>query len=127
MTRVVLTFSGQRCPTVNQVYGTMNRWQRAAAVKVWRELGHGHARIWMQRVYTRPTMPVTVTATPLQANRRHLTDCGAVLPAVKGVIDGCVDAGLLPSDGPDVVVRLIFEAPRVCDKDGLEVVIEGVS
>lgn len=40
-----------------------------------------------------------------------LPDTGACFPAVKAIIDGAVDAGLLPHDGPEVVRHLAFWSP----------------
>lgn len=44
--------------------------------------------------------------------RGRLADAGNHLPAVKAAIDGLVDAGVIPDDGPANVARLILNAPR---------------
>lgn len=71
-------------------------------------------------------VPVTVTATHLRKNRGAMPDTGAPILAVKAVIDGLVDAGVLPEDGPSVVRRLVFEAPEVVGFHGLRVVVREV-
>lgn len=43
---------------------------------------------------------------------RQLADTAACLPAVKAVIDGAVDAGLLTNDTPDIVRHVAFWAPQ---------------
>ena len=70
--------------------------------------------------------PVTVTVAHLRKTRASLPDLGAPFLAVKGVIDGLVDAGVIPSDGPDVVRRLTFEAPEVVGYHGLRVVVREI-
>ena len=63
--------------------------------------------------------PVIVVATPLHRNRRSVQDVGACGPAGKACVDGLVDAGLLPGDGPEWVTELRFRPPDVCGVDGL--------
>jgi hypothetical protein len=58
-------------------------------------------------------------ATPMMKNRAGLQDTGGCFPAVKAAIDGLVDAGLLPNDGPAVVKRLTFNAPVIGFRDAL--------
>lgn len=70
--------------------------------------------------------PVTVTATHLRRTRASLPDVGAPILAVKAVIDGLVDAGVLPDDGPAYVRRLTFDAPEVCGFHGLRIVVREV-
>lgn len=65
--------------------------------------------------------PVTVRVTHLRKNRAAMPDTGACILAVKAVIDGVVDAGVLPEDGPSVVRALKFYAPAVVGKHGLRV------
>lgn len=43
---------------------------------------------------------------------RRLPDTAACVPALKAVIDGAVDAGLLKHDGPEIVRHVAFWAPR---------------
>ena len=67
--------------------------------------------------------PVGARVTHLRKNRAAMPDVGACYFAVKAVIDGLVDAGVLPEDGPDVVQRLVFERPEIVGYHGLRVVI----
>jgi hypothetical protein len=48
--------------------------------------------------------------------RGPLPDTGACIPAVKAIVDGAVDAGLLLDDGPEIITRLTFHRP-ITDKD----------
>jgi hypothetical protein len=49
-------------------------------------------------------------------------DVGACYPAAKAAIDGLVDAGVIPDDGPQYVTRLTFDPPvlRSAAGDALE-------
>ena len=67
--------------------------------------------------------PVTVRVTHLRKTRASMPDVGAPILAVKAVIDGVVDAGVLGEDGPAVVARLTFLAPEVVGWHGLRVEI----
>jgi len=52
------------------------------------------------------TLTVTVTYPPL-ARRR---DASNLAPTVKGLLDGCVDAGLLPDDNDRIVIATTYQA-----------------
>jgi hypothetical protein len=67
--------------------------------------------------------PVTVTVVHLRPTRASMPDVGAPMLAAKAVIDGIVEARVLPSDGPDVVTRLTFETPEVVGHHGLRVIV----
>lgn len=67
--------------------------------------------------------PLDVTVEHLRKNRGSMPDTGAPILAVKAVIDGLVEAGLLPDDGPDVVRRLIFEPPVIVGYQGLRLTL----
>ena len=56
--------------------------------------------------HTRCTLTVTVTYPPL-ARRR---DASNLAPTVKGLLDGIVDAGLLPDDNDRVIVATTYQA-----------------
>lgn len=51
---------------------------------------------------------VRIHAIHERLNRRSIPDVAACMPAVKPVIDGLVDAGCFPDDGPDIVRELAF-------------------
>jgi len=70
--------------------------------------------------------PVTVTVEHLRKNRASLPDTGAPILAVKAVIDGLVEAGILPDDGPEFVVELLFLAPIIVGWQGLRVTLAEV-
>ena len=56
--------------------------------------------------HARCTLTVTVTYPPL-ARRR---DAANLAPTVKGLLDGIVDAGLLPDDNDRVIVATTYQA-----------------
>lgn len=64
---------------------------------------------------------VRVVALPLC--RIANVDAGNHYPAVKAAIDGLVDAGVLPNDGPQHVVAITMLAPKKIGRDGLRLVI----
>jgi len=69
---------------------------------------------------------VTVTVTHLRKTRASLPDLGAPMWALKGALDGIVDASVLPDDGPSIVTRLTFEVPEVVGYHGLRIVIREI-
>jgi len=73
-----------------------------------------------------PKMPTGVMVTVVQTCRRGtpLPDTGAAGPTAKAAIDGLVDAGIIPDDGPDWVRALVFVAPCHADRDRLVLLIE---
>jgi hypothetical protein len=52
--------------------------------------------------------------------RSPIQDTGNAYGAAKAAIDGLVDAGVLPGDGPDVIRSLTLLAPEKIGKDGPE-------
>jgi hypothetical protein len=110
------------CPTMNSVYGTHNRYARAAIVKTWRE-----AAAWQVRAdLWAPMRQVKVECWPVKPDRRGIQDVGACMPAVKAAIDGIVDAGILEDDGPEFVVELTFKPALFLDWAGLRLYVAEV-
>ena len=56
-------------------------------------------------------------------DRRATPDCGAAAPAAKAGVDGLVDAGVIPDDGPEFFRRLIFNAPEVTGRSADRLVV----
>lgn len=56
---------------------------------------------------------IHVEARPQYRTARSLPDTAACVGSVKAAIDGLVDAGVLPDDGPELVRRVTFHAPEV--------------
>lgn len=94
----------------------------------WRDWAKTHAErsLTVSRAVRAITGPVIVTVRHFRVNRAHLPDTGSPIHAAKAVVDGLVDAGLLPGDGPDVVTRLTFEAPTIRGIDGLQVIVQRI-
>ena len=91
---------------------------RAARTKEWRdkfaELADGYA----------PLRSIEVVVLP-EVRNKTMPDTGACIGAAKAAIDGLVDAGVIPGDGPKYVRRLTFLAPVVTGTDALVLRIEG--
>lgn len=80
-------------------------WARSNEVKAWRDAFYLRGKTEKQR----PAWPVVIYVHDYVKGRSH--DVGAVLFAVKGGIDGLVDAGLLPDDSGAYVQGLYFLQP----------------
>lgn len=102
---------------------SMNRYERAKAVKAWRLLGAWHAKAVRMPALDR----IEVHVTSHFASRRRRRDVAADAPTAKAVIDGFQDAGVLVNDNPDHVRCLVFHRPVFDGSDALEVRIREVS
>ena len=114
MPPLTITITGRRPLTMNAI-ARQHRHQHRQETLWWRQQAADMAA-------GRPPFPgpVRVVATPLHANRRTPQDTGAAMPAVKAAIDGLVDAGIIPDDGPDIVRAVTLMGPRTGgDVDGL--------
>ena len=68
--------------------------------------------LWQSQKSKAPLVfPWRVIATPFYRTRAGCPDTGACYPTVKSVIDGAVDAGILPDDSPEYVGSILFNAP----------------
>lgn len=106
--------------TVNDLIArTMHERRRVMAE--WREWAG-----WEAKGHPPITGPVTVTVLHLRATHRTMPDVGALFLVAKAVIDGLVDAKVLPGDGPDVVTSLTLEAPVVVGYHGLRIIVRPV-
>ena len=88
-----------------------NRFARADFTKDWRTLGFAAARNLPKAKW------INVIAEPFQ-ERGRLQDVGACNPSVKAVIDGIVDAKVIPDDSADFVKEIRFLPPKR-SKNGL--------
>jgi len=83
--------------------------KRAKLVRGWREAAYVaalEAKI--------PAMhSIEVVFVPCRKNRRNMADTGGHFPVAKACIDGLVDAGVIPDDGPKFVTSLTFRAPYI--------------
>lgn len=87
----------------------MHHYTRAKNVKEWREAA---ATVAAAKKIPRLDA-IEVTFTPHRVNKSGLADLGGHFPVLKACIDGLMDAGVIEEDGPDIVKRLVFEAPVV--------------
>lgn len=97
-----------------------NRWRRAQWVREWRGVFNALAL----EAEIPPLTAITVIVQPELRHRGSMPDTGACIGAAKAAIDGLVDAGVIPDDGPRFVRRLTFEAPVVTGVDALELIVE---
>ena len=67
--------------------------------------------------------PVTIEAL-MTSQRGVLPDCDAISAAVKPVIDGIVDAGVILDDSPKHVRSITYHAPRRSDARRLVVLVK---
>lgn len=95
-------------------------WNHRALTREWRDAFHLLALEAGAPRYEH----VVVTAQPELRNRSGMPDTGACIGAVKAAVDGLVDAGVLTDDGPNIVQRLTFEAPKVTGTDALTLIVE---
>lgn len=113
-TPLILRFPG-RPPTHNM--GRNEHWSnRMRMVHQYR----GDA-CFLARSHAPMNPPVVIEVQPGTKDNRR-ADTGACFDAVKAAIDGLVDAGIIPDDGPDIVTRLTFHAP--CNTGIDQLVIE---
>lgn len=95
-------------------------WDHRRRTAEWRA-----AFTWLAKEAKIPNLTrVRIVARPFQRMGR-LQDVGACIPAVKAAIDGIVDAGVLPDDGPEHVLELCFLQPGR-GEGGLDLRIENL-
>lgn len=97
------------------------RWAISKELADWRAWARDEGAGWVVRT------PVSVRVEHLRLNRSGMPDVGAPLLAVKAVIDGLVDAGVLPGDDPRYVHRLTFEAPQIVGWHGLRLTLTTIT
>ena len=99
----------------------MSTYERAAIVRLWREAAWVYAR----SANMRPMDTVHVTA-DIEQKGSVLADAGAHFPCVKAIIDGLVDAKVLPDDGPAHVLSLRqFAAARAAENTIMVTLTDG--
>jgi hypothetical protein len=91
-------------------------------IDAWRSWAAGHPTL---AAHVEPLHgQVVVDVEHWRINRSGMPDVGAPVVAVKAVLDGLVDARILPrGDGPNIVRRLTFHAPEVVGFDGLRIIV----
>jgi len=113
-----------RPPTTNAERKGAHWSVRSATVAQYREQAAWLAVKHLREVgLRRLEPPVAILATPHHKDNRSPQDVGACAPAVKAMVDGFVDAGVIPGDDPRYVRRITYEAPIVGGWDGIVVVV----
>jgi crossover junction endodeoxyribonuclease RusA len=102
--------------------GAAGHWSKTAALtKEWRFAFFVYAK---QAKIPR-LQSAFVTVRQFTPDRRR-PDPGSIYPAVKAAIDGVIDAGVLPDDGPEYIDGLLFEPAAVGTGNEMVLIIEGV-
>lgn len=109
----------ERRPWTLNVERQGNRWKRAALVKEWRATFNALAL----EADIPPLDSIDAEVHVELRNRAGIPDTAACIGAAKAAIDGLVDAGVIPHDGPTVVRSLLFHAPTVTGVDALTLTI----
>jgi hypothetical protein len=100
-----------------------SQWTRAKLVAEWRP-----AFCLLAREARIPAcQALAVTARPELRHAGGIPDTAACIGAAKAGIDGLIDAGVLPDDGPGYVRRLTFEAPVITGRWALTLDIEALA
>jgi hypothetical protein len=113
--QVVYRLTYESRPWTLNVERQGNRWKRAKLVGEWRP----SFRLLALEAKMRPCSSIAVTVWPEVRHGGGMPDTAACVGAAKAAIDGVVDAGVLPDDGPVYVKRLTFMAPIVSGRDAL--------
>jgi hypothetical protein len=101
----------------------MHHFARAALVDPMRQAAGLLARNWLRSGGMPFTSPVEVRFVPHQKNRGTLADTANHLPACKAVLDGVVDAGVIPEDNPTWVLSQCFYPPVKAKTPGVLVML----
>lgn len=121
MTRTWTLTIEERPFTVN-ASRRMHHHELAKHVKRWRR----HGRHQTEELDVPALAAITVTSTPHRETRRSLPDVAAEAGAVKALVDGIVDAGVIPDDKPAHMRSLTYNAPVIDGWDGIELTITAV-
>lgn len=113
-----LRCDGKRPMTMNE-HRRLTPFVRARADRDYRD-----TFAWLAKKERIPALTrIAVVVQPLHANARSPQDVAACAPAAKAAIDGLVDAGVIPDDGPNFVVSVLFLQPHVAGVDGMQLTI----
>jgi hypothetical protein len=106
---------------------TLNR-ERAGHWRVHRQATDLWRQVFGQLAGDRrvPRFKACVIEVSVTVNRPPVADTGACIGAAKAAVDGLVDAGRLPDDGPTVVRMLTFHAPTRTGHDSLTLTVREV-
>jgi hypothetical protein len=121
VSRIVRLHHDEMPVTLNVAKQEQGQWKLRKELAKWRKIGKDRAT-GAVRMSGPMSPPVRVVVHHYRMHRGSMPDTGAPILAVKAVIDGAVEAGLLPNDKPETVRKLTFLAPEVTGKHGLEVV-----
>ena len=114
----MLTFELLGKPLAFNVTSKSSHWQASKEIAQWRQ----DAAWTVKAKRLKPLEgPVSIHVYPQTSGR--LTDCASCVLAVKGIVDGLVDAKLLVDDSPKYVSALTFHAPQKAKRDSLTITI----
>ena len=99
---------------------TWHHMKRAKCVRLCRERFY-----WLALAAQIPKLnAVSVEVRPTVVNRRGFPDVAACFPAAKAGIDGLVDAGVIPNDTPNHLLKLTFFPATVTGKDSMRITVK---
>jgi crossover junction endodeoxyribonuclease RusA len=108
-TKWTLTVDMLGRPTTTNRAHQLHHHAVSADRKQWRKAGCILAR----QANIPPLDRCEIEVTARYPDRRSLPDPDGVAPAAKGVIDGLIDAGIVPDDSGDYVASITYHAPVV--------------
>jgi crossover junction endodeoxyribonuclease RusA len=83
--------------------------KRAQHVKEWREV---FCLLALQQKIPKLKV-ISLIVEPIIRDARSLPDLASCFPSYKAGLDGIVDAGVIPDDGPKYVKAVLFRAPKI--------------
>lgn len=97
-------------------------WSKLSEIKaMWRQRGAVEAK----RMKIPPLITATLSVQPVIKDRKSEPDIGACMGAVKALVDGLVDAKVLPDDSGDYLTYIGFYPPEIGEKDAVILTIVG--
>lgn len=117
--RWTLTVDHLGRPTTTNAAHQMHHQQVSADRRRWREAG-----AWLARAARIPALDaISLHVWGRYPNRRSLPDPDALAPAVKGVLDGLVDAGVIPDDGPGHVAVVAYHRAQIASGEPAALIV----
>lgn len=105
---------------------TLHYHKRAALVEPMRRMAWVAGLNWLRDGNVPFANPVTVAFYPVQGIRGSIADTANHLGPCKAVLDGIVDAGILPDDTPEWVLSQTFYPPtKSRTHTGITITIQG--
>lgn len=98
----------------------LNRYRKAERVKAWRDTARDEAKGKGSFAH-----PVRIVAT-IHKTRAGRWDAGNLYPTAKAIVDGLVDAGVIPDDSNEYVTGPDMRAGAKCDQACVVISVKAV-